>query len=163
MIKLREFKPGDETLLVSYLNDEAVTKFISARLPQPYTNEAAAWWVSTGSKMGIVRAITKDGELVGSISATVGDFERQKSAEIGYWIAQQFWGEGFASQALAELSKTIFANTEIVRLYAPVFEGNQASARVLEKCGFKLEAILEKAIYKDGSFYNEHHYAYVRS
>jgi ribosomal-protein-alanine N-acetyltransferase len=152
MIKLREFKPGDETLLVSYLNDEAVTKFISARLPQPYTNEAAAWWVSTGSKMGIVRAITKDGELVGSISATVGDFERQK-----------FWGEGFASQALAELSKTIFANTEIVRLYAPVFEGNQASARVLEKCGFKLEAILEKAIYKDGSFYNEHHYAYVRS
>src|SRR5690606_21987289 len=139
------------------------TKFISARLPQPYTNEAAAWWVSTGSKMGIVRAIAKDGELVGSISATDGDVERQKYAEIGNWIAQQFWVEGIASQALAELSKTIFANTEIVRLYAPVFEGNQASARGLEKCGFKLEAILEKAIYKDGSFYNEHHYAYVRS
>lgn len=163
MIELREFKNEDEELLVSYLNEEAVTKYISARLPQPYMKEAAAWWVNTGSKIGIVKAITKNGVLVGSISAIVGEFERQKSAEVGYWIAQPFWGKGFASEALAEFSKTIFLNTEIVRLYAPVFEGNTASARVLEKCGFKLEAILKKAIYKNGEFYNEHHYANVRS
>lgn len=163
MIELREFKIEDEELLVCYLNTESVTKFISAKLPQPYTKEAAAWWVSTGSKIGIVKAITKNGELIGSISAIVGEFERQKSAEIGYWIAQPFWGQGFASQALAEFSKAIFQNTEVVRLYAPVFEGNAASARVLKKCGFKLEAILEKAIYKNGSFYNEHHYALIRS
>ena len=163
MIELREFKIEDEELLVSYLNTESVTKFISAKLPQPYTKEAAAWWVSTGSKIGIVKAITKNGELIGSISAIIGEFERQKSAEIGYWIAQPFWGQGFGSQALAEFSKAIFQNTEIVRLYAPVFEGNTASARVLEKCGFKLEAVLEKAIYKNGLFYNEHHYALIRS
>jgi len=48
-------------------------------------------------------------------------------------------------------------------LYAPVFEGNTASARVLEKCGFKLEAILEKAIYKNGTFFNELHYVNIRS
>lgn len=163
MIELREFKTEDEELLVSYLNEESVTKFISARLPQPYTKEAAAWWVNTGSKIGIVKAITKNGKLIGSISAVVGEFERQKSAEIGYWLARPFWGQGFASQALAEFSKTIFQSTEIVRLYAPVFEGNTASARVLEKCGFKLEAILEKAIYRNGILYNEHHYVNIRS
>jgi len=163
MIELREFKNEDEELLVSYLNEESVTKFISARLPQPYTKEAAAWWVSTGSKIGIVKAITNNGNLIGSISAVVGEFERQKSAEIGYWLARPFWGQGFASQALNEFSKTIFQATEIVRLYAPVFEGNTASARVLEKCGFKLEAILEKAIYKNGILYNEHHYVNIRS
>jgi ribosomal-protein-alanine N-acetyltransferase len=145
------------------LNEADVTKYISARLPQPYTKEAAAWWVSTGSKMGIVKAITNNGVLMGSISAIVGEFERQKTAEIGYWLAKPFWGNGFASQALAEFSKALFLNTEIERLYAPVFEGNTASARVLEKCGFKLEAILEKAIYKNGEFYNELHYANVRS
>lgn len=163
MIELRDFSNKDEELLVSYLNEEAVTQYISARLPQPYTKEAAAWWVSTGSKIGIVKAIAKNGVLVGSISAIVGEFEKQKSAEIGYWLAKPFWGNGFASEALAEFSKTIFLNTEIVRLYAPVFEGNTASARVLEKCGFKLEAILEKAIYKNGLFYDEHHYANIRS
>jgi ribosomal-protein-alanine N-acetyltransferase len=163
MLELREFKQTDEELLVSYLNETDVTKYISARLPQPYTKEAAAWWVSIGSKMGIVKAIIKNGVLIGSISAIVGEFERQKTAEIGYWLAKPFWGNGFASQALAEFSETLFLNTEIVRLYAPVFEGNTASARVLEKCGFKLEAILEKAIYKNGEFYNELHYANVRS
>ena len=163
MIELRDFLNEDEELLVSYLNEESVTKYLSARLPQPYTKEAAAWWVSTGSKIGIVKAITNNGVLVGSISAIVGEFERQKSAEVGYWLAKPFWGNGFASQALAEFSKTIFLNTEIVKLFAPVFEGNAASARVLEKCGFKLEAVLEKAIYKNGVFYNEHHYVNIRS
>jgi len=41
MIEFREFEQKDEALLVSYLNDEAQTQFLSARLPQPYTNEAA--------------------------------------------------------------------------------------------------------------------------
>ena len=59
MIELREFKKEDEGLLVSYLNEESVTKYLSARLPQPYTKEAAAWWVNTGSKIGIVKAIAK--------------------------------------------------------------------------------------------------------
>lgn len=163
MIELRDFLTEDEELLVSYLNEECVTKYLSARLPQPYTKEAAAWWVNTGSKIGIAKAITKDGVLVGSISAIPGEFERQKSADIGYWIAKPYWGKGIASEALAEFSKTLFLNTDIARLYAPVFEGNTASARVLEKCGFKLEAILEKAIYKDGLFFNEHHYANIRA
>ncbi len=163
MIELRDFLTEDEELLVSYLNEESVTKYLSARLPQPYTKEAAAWWVSTGSKIGIVKAITKNGLLVGSISAIIGEFERQKSAEIGYWLAKPFWGKGYASEALTEFLKTIFASTEIVRLFAPVFEGNVPSAKVLEKCGFKLEAVLEKAIYKNGIFYNEHHYVKIRS
>ena len=163
MIELRDFLNEDEELLVSYLNEESVTKYLSARLPQPYTKEAAAWWVNTGSKIGIVKAITNNGVLVGSISAIVGEFERQKSAEVDYWLAKPFWGKGFASEALAEFSKAIFINTEIVKLFAPVFEGNAASAKVLEKCGFKLEAVLEKAIYKNGIFYNEHHYVNIRS
>jgi hypothetical protein len=60
MIELREFKKDDEELLVSYLNEKSVTQFISARVPQPYTKESAAWWVNTGSKIGIVKAITKN-------------------------------------------------------------------------------------------------------
>ncbi len=78
-------------------------------------------------------------------------------------FAKPYWGKGIASEALAEFSKALFLNTDLVRLYASVFEGNTASAKVLEKCGFKLEAIFEKAIYKDGLFFNEYHYANVRT
>ncbi|HOY22064.1 MAG TPA: GNAT family protein [Cellvibrio sp.] len=163
MIGLRDFLTEDEELLVSYLNEDSVTEYLSARLSQPYTKEAATWWVNTGSKIGIAKAITKNGVLVGSISAIRGEFERQKSAEVGYWVAKPYWGKGIASEALAEFSKALFLNTDLVRLYASVFEGNTASAKVLEKCGFKLEAIFEKAIYKDGLFFNEYHYANVRT
>lgn len=162
MIELREFKNEDEKFLVDYLNDPLVTKFVSSRLPQPYTKESAVWWINTGSKIGLVNAIAKDGSLVGSISAAIGEFEKQKSAEIGFWLARPYWGQGIASQALTEFSRNLFRTTDLVRLHAAVFEGNTASAKVLEKCGFKLEAVLEKAIYKNGDFFNELHYAKVR-
>jgi ribosomal-protein-alanine N-acetyltransferase len=161
MIDLRAFQQGDEALLVSYLNNKALTKYISSILPQPYTKETANWWVETGCKIGYVKAITCNGELVGSIGAIAGEFERQKSAEVGYWIAEPYWGRGIASQALEGFCQFLISNTELVRLYAPVFEGNQASTRVLERCGFTLEATLEKAIYKDNQFYNELLYARI--
>ncbi len=99
MLELRKFEASDEALLVSYLNDEALTYFLSARIPQPYTIESARWWVQTGSNVGIVYAIVYDGILVGSISALPGEFEKQRTAEIGYWIARPYWGMGIASLA----------------------------------------------------------------
>ena len=162
MVELRQFIAADEALLVSYLNDAAVTRYLSARLPQPYTHEAASWWVHTGSKVGVVKAILQDGALVGAISALPGEFERQKSAEMGYWVARPFWGQGIAAEALAQFTPALFLTTELVRLHASVFEDNPASAKVLEKCGFTLEAKLAKALYKNGQCFDELHYAKVR-
>lgn len=163
MIELRDFLSEDEDILVSYLNEEAVTKYLSARLPQPYTKEAAAWWVSTGSKMGIVKAITHNGILVGSISALPGEFERQKSAEVGYWVAKPYWGKGIASEALKQFTELVFKNTDLIKLYASVFGENLASAKVLEKCGFKFEAVLEKVIFKNNNIFDELYYSKIRS
>lgn len=161
MIELRKFEQKDETLLVSYLNDEAQTHFLSARLPQPYTNEAAHWWVNTGSKIGVVYAIIHNGIFVGSISAIPGEFEKQKAAEIGYWVARSYWGKGIASEALQKFTDFLFENTDFIRLNASVFEGNLGSAKVLQKCGYKLEAVLEKAIYKNGMVFNEMLYSKI--
>ncbi|MGV8837462.1 GNAT family N-acetyltransferase [Cellvibrio sp.] len=161
MIELRKFEQKDETLLVSYLNDEAQTHFLSARLPQPYTNEAAHWWVNTGSKIGVVYAIIHNGIFVGSIGAIPGEFEKQKTAEIGYWVARSYWGKGIASEALQKFTDFLFENTDFIRLNASVFEGNLGSAKVLQKCGYKLEAVLEKAIYKNGVVFNEMLYSKI--
>jgi len=162
MLELRKFEQGDEASLVSYLNDETLTYFLSARIPQPYTNESAQWWINTGSKIGIVYAIIHDGVFAGSISAIPGEFEKQRTAEIGYWVARPYWGKGVASEALEKFTHLIFENTNFIRLYASVFEGNLASATVLEKCGYKLEAVLEKAICKNNLVFNELHYSKIR-
>lgn len=162
MLEFRAFTPQDQDLLVAYLNDDRLTHFLSARIPQPYTPDSAAWWIETGSKEGFVFAIVYQGTLVGSISAMPGAFEKQRSAEIGYWIAQRYWGLGVASAALEKFTRLMFATTNIERLYAAVFEGNTASERVLQKCGYHLDAVLSKALFKHGRFYNERHYSIVR-
>lgn len=162
MLELRKFETKDEDLLVSYLNDAAQTHFLSARIPQPYTPEAARWWVETGSKIGIVYAIVNHGIFVGTISAIPGEFEKQKTAEIGYWVAKPYWGQGIASEALQKFTSLLFETTDLIRLYASVMEGNTASATVLQKSGYKLDAVLQKAIYKNGSVFNELHYSKVR-
>ncbi len=163
MVVLREFESGDAHLLREYLNNPHVTKYLTSSIPQPYEKEDAEWWINEGSKAGIVRAIEYEGVFVGAVGANRKQFEHSRSAEIGYWLAESYWGTGLATTALRQLTAFIFENTDIVRLQAYVFEGNLASARVLEKAGYRLEGILQKAIYKHGSFMDAKLYATVDS
>ncbi len=163
MITLREFKEEDTAQLTHILNEPEVVKYLSSKIPKPYTLQDAQWWISTGSKFGIVKAIECNGTLIGCIGADRGEFEYQRSAEIGYWIAKDYWRQGVATQAISELIPLIFTTTDIVRLFASVFSENTASMRVLDKCGLKLEAIHKKAIYKDGKFYDNHIFSILKA
>ena len=156
MINLREFNEGDKEQLLHILNEPEVIKYLSSKIPNPYTPQDAQWWISTGSKIGIVKAIELNGSLVGCIGADRGEFEHQRSAEVGYCIAKDYWRQGIATQAINELIPLVFKTTDIVRLFAAVFSENTASMHLLSKCGFELEAVHKKAIYKDNEFYNNH-------
>lgn len=159
MLVLREYREEDIPLLVNYLNNVEVRRYLTSAIPNPYTEKDAEFWVSQGSKKQIIRAIEFDGRYVGDVGAFSGQLERSRVADIGYWIAQPFWGEGIATQALAQLTQCIFQKTEIVRLQASVFEENTASCKVLEKCGYIKEAFLKCAAYKDDKFINTYLYA----
>ncbi|CAM4372072.1 GNAT family N-acetyltransferase [Pseudoalteromonas ostreae] len=161
MLRLRNFKSEDQTLLVNYLNNPDVKRFLSPKIPSPYTMGDANWWVETGSKAGGIFAIEKDGLFIGCVSAIKGELEYCKSAEVGYWLAKEYWGQGIVTEALALLIKQVQTTTDIVRLHAIVFDGNTGSSKVLLKSGFVHEALLEKAIYKEGGFYNANLYGQV--
>lgn len=163
MVSLRDFTDNDIDSLVTILNNESVTQFLSTKIPSPYTPEDAKWWVSEGSKGDLIKGISVNGQLAGCIGVTRGEFEYQKSGEVGYWVAQEFWRKGIASLALMQMSDYVFSNTDIVRLFASVFSGNAASMGLLLNCGFTQEAVLQKAIYKNGQFYNNHIFAKLRS
>ncbi|MCG7563307.1 MULTISPECIES: GNAT family protein [Pseudoalteromonas] len=154
MLSLRLFEPSDEQYLVRYLNNPATVRYLSPKVPFPYTAADAQWWINTGSKEGITRAIILDGVLIGCIGARPGTFEYCRSAEIGYWLAEEYWGQGITGQALDLLIADVEATTEMVRLEAVVFEQNTRSARVLEKAGFEFEGVRRKAIYKDGELFD---------
>jgi len=74
----------------------------------------------------------------------------RRSAEIGYWLGEPFWGRGIATEALGAMTEYAFAHFDICRLEAGVFEWNPASARVLEKNGYVLEGRARLGVVKDG-------------
>ena len=136
MVVLRDFNQEDIGCLVELLNNQNVTKYLSSRIPEPYTIQDAEWWVNTGSKKGIVKAIDVEQVLVGCISAITGEYENNRSAEIGYWLGENYWGKGIATDSVKQITSYVFASTNIVRLFAPVFDSNKKSMSVLKKCGY---------------------------
>ncbi len=156
MIRLREFQQKDSNALVAILNDNSVVRYLSSKIPYPYTEQDANWWISEGSKTGIIKAIELDGKCIGCIGVTPGEFEYSRNGEIGYWLAKEYWGKGIMKAAVGQLCQSVFESSEIVRIFAVVFADNQASKRVLLKSGFEQEAVLHKAIYKNEQFYDKY-------
>lgn len=162
-ITLRDYQDGDIDAIHQLLNNYAVSRFLSSRIPFPYSHDDAVWWVETGSKKEITRVIEFSGQLCGVIGVARGPFENYRCGELGYWLGQRYWGKGLATLAVSDMTQQIFAETDIVRLVAPIYDCNKASMRVAEKCGYKLEGIAEKAIYKDGRFYDEFIFARLKA
>ena len=99
---------------------------------------------------------------MGSISLTLGSDVYRRSAELGYWLAEPFWGRGLMTAAVAEMCREGFGTWDIVRIYAEPYARNLASRRVLEKAGFTLEGTLRQCVCKNGEMLDACIYALIR-
>jgi RimJ/RimL family protein N-acetyltransferase len=81
---------------------------------------------------------------------------------MGYWLGQEYWGKGIATLAVQWMVAYTFNEFDFNRIWAAVFSNNPASMRVLQKAGFKQEAILEKSVIKNGEYLNEHIFAILK-
>src|SRR5579884_421038 len=75
-----------------------------------------------------------------------------RNAEVGYTLARQVWGKGYATEALHTLAQFAFSQLQLHRLEALVLDFNIASIRVLEKVGMRREGIKHEAYFVDGHF-----------
>jgi len=153
---LREFLVSDAQSLLDCLNDDRVTRYITSAIPQPYLEQDAKCWVDLAQGNPLIKAIEHEGVFIGCISATVGAFEYNRSAEIGYWLGYSFWDQGLATLAVNQFVADIFNRADIERLSCSVVCENIASRKVLEKNGFGLEGVLTKASCKHGVYYDEY-------
>ena len=106
-------------------------------------------------------AIANADEAIGAIGLTLHD-AHERSAEVGYWLGEPFWGRGIATEAVRALIVHAFEHFDLLRVQATVFEWNPASIRVLEKCGFAFEERLPWTDTKDGQTVDQLVYALVR-
>ena len=86
----------------------------------------------------------------------------RRGGELGYWLAEPFWGKGIMARAVREMCREAFAALDIVRIYAEPYAYNTGSRRVLEKCGFTLEGTLRQSVCKNGRMLDSCIYALLR-
>jgi [ribosomal protein S5]-alanine N-acetyltransferase len=163
--KLRPWTIDDLPSLVKHANNAKIAKNMTDGFPHPYSEENGKNFIAFATKDDPIHifAIDINGEAVGGIGIHPQSDIHRKNAELGYWLAEPFWGKGIIPQAIAQIIDFAFQTYDITRIYARPYGSNQASQRVLEKTGFKLEARLEKTIFKNGEFLDELIYAVRRA
>jgi RimJ/RimL family protein N-acetyltransferase len=161
-VRLREWKRKDAKDLAFIANNKKIWDNVRDRLPFPYSEKDAKEWLDLVNKQDIVTTfcVEADGRVAGSIGLVLKDDVYRKSIEIGYFIGEEFWGKGIATEAVRLLLEHISVNFDAVRIYAEVFAYNKSSMRVLEKNGFYLECVRKKAAFKNNQVVDD--YVFVK-
>lgn len=157
---IREFLSNDVEALAKYANNREVSKYMRDSFPYPYTMENAVQWIDfvKNNYSTLFFAIADQTELIGGIGAMPQTDVHRFSAEVGFWLGQSHWNKGIITKALPVFCNYLFTNFDFNRLTANVFEGNEASRKVLEKNGFVLEGTQRKNVFKENKFVD--HYIY---
>ncbi len=150
------------------MKDRAVHRW-TLRIPEPYSRSDAAEFVRrarlnrrAASNLAFQIVRRTDGRLVGGLGLHRLD-NPAGTAEVGYLLAREFRGQGYATEAVGGLVRLAFGPLGFHRLIAHVFVGNRPSERVLERSGFRREGRLREAVRKDGRWIDVILYARVRS
>lgn len=159
--KLRPWTINDLDSLVKYANNPKIAGNLTNQFPYPYTPESGKKFIefATQNTPRNIMAIEINGEACGGIGIHPQQDVQCKNAELGYWLAEPFWGKGIITEAIKQMINYGFSNFDITRIYARPFGTNKASQRVLEKTGFALEASFEKTLFKNNEFLDELIYA----
>jgi len=152
-VDLHKWTFADREALMTLCNAVDRT-FLSDRLPNPYTEADADWWLGmvaeNEGREGVWRAIVVKGQIVGSISVERLADEQRNAGSIGYMILTPFWSQGIGTEAVQRICEVAFRELALERIIGEVFPENLASARVLEKNGFLLEETKAGAVLKGG-------------
>jgi RimJ/RimL family protein N-acetyltransferase len=160
---VRSWRSEDAAGIVRYANNYKIWLNLRDAFPHPYTAQHARDFIRSVKNRSpeTTFAIAVDDEAVGSIGFVLHPDVERVSAEIGYWLAEPFWGRGIVTDALAAVTKYALDTHQLTRIYAVPFASNAASCRVLEKAGYMLEARLRRSAVKNGQITDQMQYAFI--
>lgn len=153
--RIREWEIEDKYDLAENLNNIKILNNLRDGLPYPYTEKDAEEFIkamlSSDKDKTFAFAITLDDKVIGSIGVFRCDNIHYRTAEMGYYIGEPYWGHGYMTEAVSQICDYVFENTDIIRIFAEPFAYNTASCRVLEKSGFTCEGTLRSNAFKNGN------------
>lgn len=142
--------------IVRYI-DHPIIYQNTLNIPRPYFEKDAIIWLGKGLegfKDGTIHRfairLKEDPTFIGAIGLIVD--LRHNRAEVGYWIAEPFWNQGYMTEALAVMLRYGFTKVELQKIIATYIPTNVASSKVMEKCGMIKEGELKDHTRKDGVY-----------
>ncbi len=126
-LELRPMALSDADQVVEKLNNFAISKWLTV-VPYPYTRDDAVWFIQENlAGRAMSWSIFHGENLIGNIGI---------GAELGYWLAEDAWGQGFATEAGRAAVAHNFADPDVDLIKSSHFTENRGSKGVLEKLGF---------------------------
>ena len=165
--ELREWKLTDTASLAENANNINIWNNLRDALPYPYSEKDGREYIEMAlslPKPATLLAIVVDGKAVGSIGIFPRTDVERISAELGYFIGEKYWNKGIMTEAVKQMVTYVFTNfPQLHKIYATPFDFNIASHKVLQKAGFKQEAILKQAAIKNDKIIDLHYYSLLKS
>ncbi len=161
---IRPLDDKDAVSIAENANNIKIWNSMRDYIPYPYSLKDANEFIACAKNKKPVQdfAIIVDGTAAGCIGYIPGPDIERISAEVGFWIGEEYWSKGITTEALTQLISYIFENTGIFRLFAVVFEYNIASMKVLTKAGFRKIAIFSNAAIKNGRIIDLHYFELLK-
>ena len=160
---VRSWRLGDADAIARHANNHKIWLNLRDAFPYPYTVQDAREFIKSlkDRTPETTFTIAVNGEAAGSVGFVLRHDVERVSAEIGYWLAEPFWGRGIVADALGAVTDFAVREHHLTRVFAVPFAWNAASCRVLEKAGYVLEARLRRSAIKDGRITDQLQYAFI--
>ena len=161
---LRPWQASDADALTRYADNHNIWISMRDGFPNPSTLEKANSFLEAVSRQDPVTfcAIATQQEAIGGIGVTLNKDVHRLTAELGYWLAEPYWGKGMMTEAVTKFTEYAFECFGLVRIYAEPYATNDGSLRVLEKAGFVLEGRMRCSVIKEGRINDQLLYAKIK-
>lgn len=157
-VYLRALEPNDYLVSVKWRNDEDIQNMVGG--PKYFvSSEREKKWIQdaifSNDKIVLAICLKENNKYIGNVMLQEFDYIN-RSGHVPIMIGDKSeWNKGYATEARMMMLKFAFEERGLERIFAYVIEGNEASIRLHEKCGYKIEGVLRKSIYKNGKYYNQ--------
>ena len=163
--KIRKWKLSDAEDLAAALSNTKIQNNLRDGLPYPQKDGTAYIMdvLSADEDQTFAFAVTADSKVVGSIGVFRQENIHRQTGELGYYIAEEYWGKGIMTEAVKQICAYVFDKSDMIRIYAEPFAYNAASCRVLEKAGFQYEGTLRNNAVKNGKVIDMRMYSLLKA
>lgn len=165
-LKLRFFETSDAPVVDLLLGDCDIDASTASKL-QSYDDGPGVVWVADHQSkyeeelINFAITLKSTDALIGGIGLRINpSFDR---AELGYWIGEPFWGQGYCTEAARAILLYSFTTLNLNRVFSSHDWDNLASGKVLEKIGMKKEGVARQHYKIQDKYTDSVEYGILRS